>query len=550
MNTRLPNVSSVDVFQLTEGIDGELITWDSSGLPATVAAGTSGQLLTSNGAGSAPTFQTAAIATLIQDADQNTKIQVEESPDENIIRFDTAGVERVVIDATGRFGLGTSSPQKNFHLQSTVPTMRLSDSNASTDQQVATLFEMYRGNNTNRVAFLGMESSGTDTLGLATDYTAGIINFSTGNNVLALAIDASQNSDFQAGNITTTGTAATGALTVTGTADISDDIIMADDKEIRTSTSDGADNESVALGGGGAASSLRGAFIKASGNEDTNTGTLFLTAGNVVGGEIKLSTGSSNRIVIAATGEIDFKAGNLITTGTFESGDIIAKGINLTVDTNQIVLDSDAGGGATTTLTDSATAARVITFPDATDTLVGKATTDTLTNKTLTDPVLSDGTVTADGSVSFDRTNEDLSIGDGSASQIVHMGAWKTWTPTLTNITLGNGTIVSRYTQVGKLVHAEFRFVLGSTSAIGTNPRWSPPVTMATNLSSPSTLGNVHLQDTGTAQYLGDAIWDTSTTIQMKHLNSSAFLKQTTATVPFTWTTNDIISCHITYEAA
>jgi hypothetical protein len=36
-----------------------LITWDASGNPATVAVGTSGHVLTSNGAGAAPTFQAA-----------------------------------------------------------------------------------------------------------------------------------------------------------------------------------------------------------------------------------------------------------------------------------------------------------------------------------------------------------------------------------------------------------------------------------------------------------------------------------------------------------
>ena len=37
----------------------------------------------------------------IADADANTKIQVEESSDENIIRFDTAGTERMTISAAG-----------------------------------------------------------------------------------------------------------------------------------------------------------------------------------------------------------------------------------------------------------------------------------------------------------------------------------------------------------------------------------------------------------------------------------------------------------------
>ena len=44
------------------GIDGELLTWSSAGVPAVVAAGSSGQVLTSNGAGTAPTFQAAAAA--------------------------------------------------------------------------------------------------------------------------------------------------------------------------------------------------------------------------------------------------------------------------------------------------------------------------------------------------------------------------------------------------------------------------------------------------------------------------------------------------------
>lgn len=51
----------------------------------------------------------------LQDADGDTKIQVEESADEDIIRFDTGGTERVIIDSTG-VGIGTSSPATKLNI--------------------------------------------------------------------------------------------------------------------------------------------------------------------------------------------------------------------------------------------------------------------------------------------------------------------------------------------------------------------------------------------------------------------------------------------------
>lgn len=43
----------------------------------------------------------SSINTLIKDADNDTKVQVEESADEDIIRFDVAGVEKMTLDALG-----------------------------------------------------------------------------------------------------------------------------------------------------------------------------------------------------------------------------------------------------------------------------------------------------------------------------------------------------------------------------------------------------------------------------------------------------------------
>jgi hypothetical protein len=51
--------SGITPANIADGTDGELITWDASGVPAAVAVGTATHVLTSNGAGAAPTFQAA-----------------------------------------------------------------------------------------------------------------------------------------------------------------------------------------------------------------------------------------------------------------------------------------------------------------------------------------------------------------------------------------------------------------------------------------------------------------------------------------------------------
>ncbi|MGB5213464.1 MAG: hypothetical protein WBN88_07475, partial [Anderseniella sp.] len=53
---------AVDVAMLANGTDGELITWSAAGAATTVPVGTATHVLTSNGAGAAPTFQAAPSA--------------------------------------------------------------------------------------------------------------------------------------------------------------------------------------------------------------------------------------------------------------------------------------------------------------------------------------------------------------------------------------------------------------------------------------------------------------------------------------------------------
>jgi hypothetical protein len=67
------------VTDFANGTDGELITWDTSGNPATISVGTSTHVLTSNGAGSTPTFQASAGG----GPSQSTQSAIEAETDEN-----------------------------------------------------------------------------------------------------------------------------------------------------------------------------------------------------------------------------------------------------------------------------------------------------------------------------------------------------------------------------------------------------------------------------------------------------------------------------------
>ena len=100
--------------------------------------------------------------------------------------------------------------------------------------------------------------------------------------------------------------------------------------------------------------------------------------------EIKNAIGVSTPLHVLASGASTNIGMHLQPKGsgllTISDGTDFNKGIRFR--------SSSSAASAITLLDAVSTAGRVITLPDATDTLVGKATTDTLTNKTLTSPTL------------------------------------------------------------------------------------------------------------------------------------------------------------------
>lgn len=125
---------------------------------------------------------------------------------------------------------------------------------------------------------------------------------------------------------------------------------------------------------------------------------------------------------------------------------------------------------------------------------------------------------------------------------------WASWTPTLTNMTLGNGAVLADYAQVGQTVHWFFQFTLGSTSAITGEPAFSPPVTISTAIPS-LMMGMVFLSDANGADW-GGPVQRSGTTLRMRYWDAGSNVAAISATLPFTWASTDVLTATGFYKVA
>lgn len=130
-------------------------------------------------------------------------------------------------------------------------------------------------------------------------------------------------------------------------------------------------------------------------------------------------------------------------------------------------------------------------------------------------------------------------------------GPWVTWTPTLTNITLGNGTVVAKYKQIGKTIVFKFKFTMGSTSAMGSVPTFTLPVTAASGPTDELINGLNTIFDTSTGDtYTSAGIFNSTTVCRIIYLNVNAVFVNLSSTLPMAWATGDVLNVTGTYEAA
>jgi hypothetical protein len=147
-----------------------------------------------------------------------------------------------------------------------------------------------------------------------------------------------------------------------------------------------------------------------------------------------------------------------------------------------------------------------------------------------------------DGRVIYETdTGKYMSYNSTAAAWSVLGGSrWVTFTPSWTNLTVGNGTNTGayRYADGGMLVAFDFTF--GSTSSMSGNLVLNVP-NSETTASGPPSIGITDLTDTGTRSYIGHvSSGGSSTTMGFTHTESGN-TGLVNATNPFTWATGDRI---------
>ena len=128
--------------------------------------------------------------------------------------------------------------------------------------------------------------------------------------------------------------------------------------------------------------------------------------------------------------------------------------------------------------------------------------------------------------------------------------AWQTYAPTLSGgWANGNGVWSARYCQIGKTVHVQSFFTVGSTTTRGTNMFVSLPVTAQS-----ATNGNLNSGYCVIGSIYNLNVYPSTTTTMQVHATNSSFTYAVqvgiTSAIPATWATGSTMSLSFTYEAA
>lgn len=264
----------------------------------------------------------------------------------------------------------------------------------------------------------------------------------------------------------------------------------------------------------------------------------------------------------------DWKAGDsvFVTAGTTQSTTTWAyTGIDSpTMGSTSLTFAQTAGQGSFTAGNGIAITGNSIAID--TSVTVDISTTQTLTNKTLTTPLITGGL----SSPSTPATGFGVLYGVGSSNISLRfkndsgnefnitggLGAWTSYTPSWTNVTIGNAIVNANYTTIGKFTTVRISVVWGTGTSASGNIIFSLPVT-AVAIGGTANVGfigygtmydvsagavfssNLTMPSTSTAQVV--VLAANGTWLQPSNANS---------TTPAPWANTDEWNWTITYQSS
>lgn len=158
------------------------------------------------------------------------------------------------------------------------------------------------------------------------------------------------------------------------------------------------------------------------------------------------------------------------------------------------------------------------------------------------------GVTVAEGMTSYLLDSNRIDVYDGSAWQPLPIGAWTTYAPTNSGVTVSGSYVTAKYIQIGKVVHFYARFNLTSTV---TGSSWG--------ITLPVTAANSVLQPFMAEAIISSVVYPcfarmTSTTGMTIYGQNASATYVTTSTssgsIPGSWASGDSLIISGTYEAA